>query len=336
MHSRRNFLKYTAGAALAAPFVAKPSFARGRVLNLQTWSGANSTPFNIITAWAEAISEQTDGDLRIRVSPSGSIVSPSETFEAMRNGALDAHYSSLGYFASLDPAFIILGDPGPTYENPDQLSNWMNQGGGIELARELYDRFDIHFLRSIYYPSEQFVSKTPVRGIEDLQGLKLRIPPGLMSVTFAKAGAATVNIPGGEAYNALQSGIVDAVDWSTPAVNMQTGLYSLAPYSIDARHSMAVIDLSFGKRSWEALGTDLQQVLSDASADLDTQMKDALIAEDAAAVSALEAGDDVEIITWSDEEIARLRDMTQAVQAEVATSEISQRILSSLIGASAS
>ncbi|WP_353474201.1 TRAP transporter substrate-binding protein DctP [Salipiger sp. H15] len=333
MHTRRKFLRVAAGAALATPFIATPGLARGRVLNLQTWSGANSTPFNVISAWAEALNERTNGDLRIRVSPGGSIVSASETFEAMRNGALDAHYSSLGYFATLDPAFIILGDPGPTYANPDQLGNWMNQGGGIELARELYDRFDIHFLRSIYYPSEQFVSKTPIHGISDLQGLKMRIPPGLMSVTFAKAGAATVNIPGGEAYNALQSGIVDAVDWSTPAVNMQTGLYTLAPYSIDARHSMAVIDLAFGKRTWNALGADLQGVLTEASAELDLQMKGALVSEDAAAISSLESGDEVEIITWSEDEIARLREMTQATQAEVATSDISQRILESLVSA---
>lgn len=336
MHTRRSFLGSAAGAAIAAPFLVTSASASGRVLNLQTWSGANSTPFNVITSWADEIATLTDGALRIRVSPGGSIVSPTETFQAMQNGALDAHYSSLAYFASLDPAFIILGDPGPTYENPDQLSAWMNSGGGIELARELYEGYGAYFLKSIYYPSEHIPSTLPVRGVADLEGLKIRMPSGLMSGTFSIAGAAPVNLPGGEVFNALQSGIVDAADWSTPSVNMQTGLYDLAGYSIDAKHSMAIIDLAFSAQTWNALGDELQQVLTTAADSLDAQMKQALVAEDAAALAQLESEGEVEVISWPEEEIAELRRLAKVVQQEVATSEISQRILQSLTGFKAS
>ena len=48
--------------------------------------------------------------------------------------------------------------------------------------------------------------------MDDIKGLKMRIP-GLGGEVWNRAGGSSVNIPGGELYTALQTGVIDATEW---------------------------------------------------------------------------------------------------------------------------
>lgn len=74
----------------------------------------------------------------------------------------------------------------------------MKDGGGSELMRELLGEYGLYFIGGVSGGLESFVSRVPIDTIEDLKGVKLRAPEGLVQEVFAAAGASPVNLPSSE------------------------------------------------------------------------------------------------------------------------------------------
>ena len=108
----------------------------------------------------------------------------------------------------------------------------------------------------MFWASEHIPARKALNGGRRSQGLKIRVPPGLIADVFRAGGATVVNIPGGEVFNSLQSGVIDATDWASPRLNMQAGLYRAAKFSVDAQHSMPTTDVTFNQEEWDALSAE--------------------------------------------------------------------------------
>ena len=117
-------------------------------------------------------------------------------------------------------------------ETPEQMRQWLDNGGGLELARELYGRYNVFFVGGVWYGAESLVSKKPIRKLTDFKGVKIRAPQGIGQDIFQILGSAPVNLPGSEVYTALERGVVDASDWGTLSMNQDLGYHKLAPYPI--------------------------------------------------------------------------------------------------------
>ena len=71
--------------------------------------------------------------------------------------------------------------------------------------------------------------RKPIESLEDIKGLKIRMP-GLGGEVYRRLGAAAVSLPGGEIFPALQSGAIDATEWVGPWNDMSFGFYKVAKY----------------------------------------------------------------------------------------------------------
>lgn len=158
------------------------------------------------------------------------MVAPAEALDVVTSGVLDVEYDCGGYAAGKEPALALLTDPQGAFDSPERMSQWMEQGGGLQLAREAYRRFKIHYIAGTWYGTESLVSKKPLRGVADFKGLKIRAPVGIGQDIFKRLGAAPVNIPGSEVYTSLEHGVVDASDWSTLSMNHELGYHKLAKF----------------------------------------------------------------------------------------------------------
>ncbi|MGR5470435.1 TRAP transporter substrate-binding protein DctP, partial [Vibrio astriarenae] len=94
-----------------------------------------------------------------------------------------------------------------------QLLEYINYGGGYEMMTELYAPYGVKYIGGSTTGVESFVSKVPINGVDDLKGLKLRAPEGLVQQVFAAAGATPVNLPGSEVFTGLSKGVIDAADY---------------------------------------------------------------------------------------------------------------------------
>jgi TRAP-type mannitol/chloroaromatic compound transport system substrate-binding protein len=330
--TRRSLIR-TGGAALAglvaAPYAITPSRAQSFSLRMQGFLGAASPTHRAFEKFAADLKEKSGGRLVIQALPVGGAVAPAETINAIGAGILDGHYSSSSFFAARDPGFTVFGDTGASYDTVAQRDRWFTEGGGEDIGRELYAQFGLVYVANVFWPSEHIPAKKPLRGVADLKGLKIRVPPGFVSEYFAKAGASVVNLPGGEVFNALQSGVIDATDWASPGQNFEVGLYKAAKYSVDAAHSMPATEIAFSKAKWEALPAELRQMVLAEARTMSAALKVQILKDDNEALAKMKA-DGIEIITWSKEEIGKLRAFTSEVQeALAARSPIAKKVIDS-------
>lgn len=330
MTTRRTLLKATIGATLAAPFAVTSATAQAITMRMQGFLAAASPTHRAIERWAADLDTKSGGRLKISVLPAGGAVAPGETINAIQAGVLDGHYTAPSFFAARDPAFMVYGDTGAMFPNLATRDRWWREGGGEALGKELYAPVGIEYVANVYWPSEHIPARRALNGFDDLRGLKIRVPPGMIAEVFGRAGAAVVNIPGGEVFNALQSGVIDATDWASPGQNLEVGLYRAARFSINAQHSMPSTDVGFSQRRWTALPAELRTLIETETRAMSVALKAQTEADDNAAIARMRA-DGVTIIEWSREEVAKLGRTTGEIQEQLAgRSPMARRIVDSL------
>lgn len=324
----KQLLKTLAGATILASAAVTGASAQEYTFTFQSSDPSGNPNFILQQGWAESVSEATDGRVEIELLPVGSIVEHQETQDAIAAGILDGHITDTSYFAGKDAAFGLIANPVGAWSDPQQMFDFMENGGGKELMNELVEPYGLHFIGATTPGLEAFVSSVPLDGVDDLQGLKLRAPEGLVQEVFAAAGAAPVNLPSSEVYTSLDKGVIDAADYSVFSTNQAQGLHEIAPHPVyPGFHSMPLVEISMNKELWDSLPEDLQATLEQTVDDF-AQHQVAVLAEaDAEAVAEAEASGEITIHDWSDEERAKFRQIAMSQWEEVAAeSENAQKV----------
>ncbi|MEM7443965.1 MAG: TRAP transporter substrate-binding protein [Pseudomonadota bacterium] len=301
--------------ALAA--FAGTSFAQEYSWTFQTSETAGEPTFEIKQDWAEMVNAMSGGRISIEILPTGAVVPHPETLDAVGTGILQGHLTDPSYFAGRDPAFAMFGNLVGAWGDPLEFLEYMNYGGGNELYNELVEPYGVHLIGASATGLEAFVSSVPIRSIEDMEGLRLRAPEGMVYDIFTLAGASPVNLPGSEVYTSLERGVIDAADYTVFTTNHSLGLHEFARYPMyPGFHSMPMVAVSLNLDIWNELSPDLQAIL-EASVELmgyDTVMR--LRALDLVAVAEANADPDIEIIDLPAEERRRFRAIAQEEWSE--------------------
>jgi TRAP-type mannitol/chloroaromatic compound transport system substrate-binding protein len=143
------------------------------------------------------------------------------------------------------------------------MNAWLYSGGGIELWNELYQPFGL-----VAFPMGNsgvqmggWFNKR-IESVEDLKGLKMRIP-GLGGKVLAKAGGTPVLLAGGEIYTALERGTIDATEWVGPFHDERLGLYRAAKYYYYPgwHEPGTTLELTVNRKAWDQLPEDLKTIV---------------------------------------------------------------------------
>ncbi|MFT5558094.1 MAG: TRAP-type mannitol/chloroaromatic compound transport system substrate-binding protein [Psychromonas sp.] len=300
-------------SAVIASTLSTSALAADFVFKMQSSDPSGDKNYQVQQQWAERVGEMSNGRIDIKLLPVGSIVKHTETLGAIKMGILDGHITATGYFSGQDPAFGLIGNMVGAWSDTTQLLQYMNYGGGNQLMTELYAPYGVHFVGASTTGVESFVSKIPLNGVDDLKGLKLRAPEGLVQLVFAAAGASPVNLPGSEVFTGLSKGVIDAADYTVFSTNQTNGLNDIATHPVQPGfHSLPLIDISVSQKKWDKLPIDLQEILTvsvrDFSYDITTQLKIA----DQAAVKIAEANPDITIHDWSAVERKKFRTIAKS------------------------
>ena len=163
------------------------------------------------------------------------------------------------------------------------------------------------------------MSKVPLDGVEDLKGLKIRAPEGLVNDVFAAAGAAPVNLPGSEVYTSLDKGVIDAADYTVFSTNQAQGLNDIAPNPVyPGFHSLPLVGVSMNLKEWDALPADLQKAMADSVKQFGEHEVTVLHQADLKAVAKAKASGKIHIHDWSQEERAKFRRIAMTQWKKVA------------------
>lgn len=306
--------KLLGAAAIAASIVSMSGAAFAAEYNwtFQTSETAGEPGFINKQKWAESVEKMSGGRIAIEILPIGAVVPHTETLEAVGSNILQGHMTDPSYFAGQNPAFAMMGNLVGAWSDPFELLGFMQTGGGNELYSELVEPYGVHFLGAAATEPEAFVSSVPIRSVEDLKGVKLRAPEGMVYEIFQKAGASPVALPGSEVFTALDKGVVDAADYTVFAANQAQGLNDIAHYPLyPGFHSLPLIDISINKEIWDGLPEDLQAILNASVDEFILNHIYSVRKLDAEAVTEAKKNPDIEIINWSPEERAKFRRIAQ-------------------------
>ncbi|WP_157139956.1 TRAP transporter substrate-binding protein [Roseibium aggregatum] len=278
----------------------------------QTSETAGEPGFINKQKWAESVEKMSGGRIEIEILPIGAVVPHTDTLDAVGSGILQGHLTDPSYFAGKDPAFAMMGNLVGAWSDPFELIGFMQSGGGHELYAELVEPYGVHFIGAAATEPEAFVSSVPIRTVEDLKGVKMRAPEGMVYEIFSKAGASPVALPGSEVFTALDKGVVQAADYTVFATNQSQGMNDVAHYPLyPGFHSLPLIDISMTKSIWDELPDDLKAILN---ASVDQFIFDHVYSVrklDAAAVEEAKANPEIEIVNWSGDERAKFRRIAQ-------------------------
>ncbi len=172
----------------------------------------------------------------------------------------------------------------------EEINGWLNYGGGFELWRELYARYNLYPLaggNTNIQMGGWF--RKPITSLADMHGLKMRIP-GLGGEVMAKLGVNPVLLPAGEIYTSLERGVIDATEWVGPYLDVKMGFYKVAPYYYSGWHEPgSILELTFNKHAWEKLSPEQRAVIEVAAAELNSTMTTEFQAENAKTMPKLKA-----------------------------------------------
>lgn len=316
-------LAVTAGAAAAE--------AKYKWKMQSLWQGG-SVNQKIFEDYCKRVGQLTAGRLEITPMPVGAVVAYTETLDAIQNGILESHQSGGPYFSGKEPALALTGDLTGGFETPYQYQMWFEYGGGLELAREIYAKFNIHYVGPVLWGVESVPAKKPIRTIADFKGVKMRAPEGLSAEVWRRIGVGVVTLPGSEVYTALERGVIEATDWGTLGMNQDLGYHKIASYPLyPGFHSMPASEVAVNMDKWKELPDDVKAIVETATRDFNRDMIQRIAVEDSkAAVAAKAAG--VELVNWSPEERKKFRGVAQQAWNDWAKkSPMAQKVLDSQV-----
>ena len=325
-------LAATLGAAVFTAGLSVSAFAQEMQLKFQSADQAGNPNYVLQKEWADSVAEKTGGKVSIELLPVGSVTEYNETLDAVGAGILDGQVTDSSYFAGRDPAFSLIGNPVGAYGDPEEMFGFFEKGGGAELMRELYEPYGLYFIGPSTPGLEAFVSKKPLNGVDDLKGLKMRAPEGLVQKVFEAAGASPVALPSSEVFTSLDKGVVDAADFSVFSTNQAQGLHDIATNPVyPGFHSMPLIEISMNKDKWDSLDAETQNAITESVREFSRNQVAALKENDLKAVEEAKAGGEVTVTDWSAEDRAKFRAIAAEQWKDVASqSENAQKVYDTL------
>lgn len=179
--------------------------------------------------FADMVREMSGGRLSIRVYGANEIVPAFEVFDAVSSGVSEMGHGASYYWKGKIPSSVFFTAV-PFGMTGQEMNGWLHYGGGMALWEEAYAPSGILPLAggSSGVQMAGWFNRE-INSVADLKGLRMRIP-GLAGEVFSAAGGEAVRIPGGEVYTALETGVIDAVEWVGPYNDLALGLHDIAEY----------------------------------------------------------------------------------------------------------
>lgn len=178
---------------------------------------------------AERLADVSDGKIMLEVVEPGAMIPALAVFESAATGQIEAGYSWMGYERGQVPASALFGAT-PFGLEPHGYAAWMYQGEGNELLKETFEPFGVYPILCGTIPPEAAGWFTfPIESVDQLEGLKMRAA-GVGGEILKEVGASVTVLPGGELYQALETGVLDATEFSLPTVDKQLGFDQVAKF----------------------------------------------------------------------------------------------------------
>lgn len=281
---RKTFVR-TAIALAAVALLPAAAHAQALKLTLGHGAAVGNPRHEASVKFAEVLKARTGGRIEVQVAPSAQLGDDAAMVTALRTGALDISANSQGAVANAVPEYAAFGMPF-LFSSAAAAFKLLDGPLGKELADRSADK-GLVLLGTWDNGIRQMTnSKRAITKVEDMKGLKMRVPPDATLVDIMKSlGAESQQIKFAELYVALQQGVVDGQE--NPLVNIHASkLYEVQKHLALTNHQFQMTPFLMSKRSWDKLSDADKKAVQEAAAEatalqrkLSQEADDKLLAE---------------------------------------------------------
>ena len=266
-------------------------------------------------AWADALDEQTDGNISLTVFPDGQLGGEREMLEAVQNGSLDLGLISSAVYSIFEPAMSVIDIPF-LVSDFDEAEALMDGPAGEELSALMLE----NGIRNLAWGHNDFRVITnnnrAVETPEDLSGVKMRVPESkVLADWYAELGTMATPMPFPDIYAALQQGVVDGQD-NGPILSYAARFFEHQDYLAVTNHQYSPIGFFISERVWENLSENQQEVLQSTALEAAEVERQAIRDFNETSITSMEE-EGLEVFHPTDEEREAFKDTTTHLVDEI-------------------
>ena len=213
---------------------------------------------------AEVAEKESGGKLKVDIFPSSQLGQQREMWQNIQAGVIAGTVDPTASLTNFVPQFGVLDLP-YLVQNPDQAFKLLE---GPVVEKELTSRAPAAGFHVVHYWEITFrnvYSRSPVNGIADLKGKKIRVIPNPTFIALFRAlGAAPTPMAFGEVYTGLQQGVIDGAE-NDSVTYFTTKHYEVAKNYALTSHLMLINTLVFSEKQWQRIPENLRGVMNHAS-----------------------------------------------------------------------
>ena len=318
---RRDLLKGgVAALAGSAAVVSAPAIAQNKIeiTMVATWGRDFPGLGTGAQRFAERLTEMTDGRIKVNYFAANERVKAFDSFDEVASGNAQMYHAADYYWKGKHPGWAYFAGV-PFGMTASEINAWMNFGGGQELWDELAAEYGLKCLpcgNTGVQMGGWF--RKEMNSVSDFKGLKMRMP-GLGGDVIAKMGASPVSLSGGQIYENLVSGAIDATEWVGPWNDKFYKFYEAAKYYYyPGMHEPGTqLSLGMNKKFWDGLSKSDQAIIKAAAETENCVMMAEYNAKNGAALASLIADQGVKLRSFSDDTYDSFGDAAAEVFEEV-------------------
>ncbi len=310
-------------AELAATVAEDPTLPTMHWQMATSWPPAAELVYGSAQLFAEVVGELTGGKFQIEVRSAGELAPPLEVLNVVEQGAVPCGHTASYYYMGKSPV-TAFGTGLPFGLNDRQNDGWFHGGGGLELLQQFYEeRFGV-----IQFPAGNSGVQMggwfnrEIRSLADLQGLKMRIA-GLGGQILDRLGVTVQVLPGGEIFQALQSGAIDAAEWIGPYDDLKMQFQRAARYYYYPGwwEPGASAEVQINLQEWHTLPEEYQEAIRCAAFAVNTRMLAEGDVKNPEALQTLLQEPDLELLPFPDDFMDAAESESAAIFAELSAAD---------------
>ena len=245
---------FMASVGVMLPFEARSA----TILKVSTHSSGPGTPrADYLVRLSKAVKERTNGRVEIRIFWANSLVHAKEALEAVQVGTSDMADLAIGYFADKLKLLQVAALPFSVSDPVKQRDGALRILKAVPEVKQELAKFGHIILAVTATASYQLPSHKPIKDLAELKGKKVGTFGRIVPKVIKAANAIPVSVSGGEMYEALQRGTIDARVLSYEA-SQRFKLYEVVKYisQVNLGALAGVNTLTINKKKWQSLSAE--------------------------------------------------------------------------------
>ncbi len=231
----------------------------------------------------------TNGEIKSRMFAGGVLGSEKEVIEQTQIGAVQLTRVSLGSVGPVVPATNVFNMPF-VFRDIDHMRKVVDGEIGQEILDAITNSdFNMVGLAWMEAGSRSLYTKKPVRKLEDLKGMKIRVIGNPLFIdTLNAMGANGIAMDTGEIFSALHSGVIDGAENNSPPL-LEPTHFRAAKYYTQTHHLILPEPLLMSKTTWEKLTPEQQELVKKLAKEAQLEERDLWVAKEKASDEKLKA-----------------------------------------------